>query len=156
MRFLRDRFCRTHRGKNASIRDPRRARCGPRERPAGRGPLNVLGTIDKTAEMSIVGSVMQKLPPVLPVPEVSESERTTLVQALLELIEALQQRDTALQEQNHALQEQVEALKQEVARLKGHSGKPNVQPSRLGREDKNKKKKRKKNKKPAPELGRFC
>ena len=95
--------------------------------------------------MLIVGSVMQKLPPFLPVPEVPESERSTLVQALLELIEALQQRDTALQEQNHALQEQVEALKQEVARLKGHSGKPNIQPSRLGREDKKKKKKREKN-----------
>jgi len=96
--------------------------------------------------MPILRFAMQKLPPVLPVPEVPESERTTLVQALLELIEALQQRDAALQEQNHLLQETLEALKQEVARLKGHSGKPNIKPSALGREDKKKKKRKKKKK----------
>jgi hypothetical protein len=94
---------------------------------------------------------MQNLLPNLPIPEVPESERTTLVEALLELIaelcrrEALhQEREAILQEQNHLLKEQVEALKEEVARLKGHSVKPKLHPSALGRD---KKKSRKNNSK---------
>jgi len=86
---------------------------------------------------------MQKLPPVLPVPEVPESERTTLVRALLELIEAFQEQNQLLREQVHLQGETIDALKQEVSRLKGHSGKPNIQPSALGREDKKKKRKNK-------------
>ena len=88
---------------------------------------------------------MDKLPPVLQVPDVPESEKTPLVAALLELIAVFQQRDAMLQEQ-------VEALKQEIARLKGHSAKPKIRPSTLegkgakGKKTKGKKDKKKKNK----------
>lgn len=100
-------------------------------------------------QMLIVTAMKQNLLPNLSIPEVPECERTTLVQALLELIDEFQRRDASQQEQIHLLQERSEALQEEVSRLKGHSSKPKIRPSTL--EGKNKKKKkrnkdRKKNK----------
>ena len=66
---------------------------------------------------------MSKLPPV---PDVADSERTPLVEALLEVI-------AAQREMLHRQQEQIEALKEEVARLKKHKGKPKVSRSSLER-----------------------
>lgn len=106
--------------------------------------------------MLIVTAMKHEPLPQLPIPEVPECERTTLVQALLELIAQLntrdalhQEREALLHEQVHLLQEQVQALKEEISRLKGHSAKAKIRPSALERKDKKKKKRdkdRKKNK----------
>jgi hypothetical protein len=79
---------------------------------------------------------MQKLPPT---PEVPESERTPLVQALLLVIEALQ-------EKVHLQQEQIQALRDEIAQIRGQKPKPEIKPSNLGKASAKKPKKKGKGK----------
>jgi len=110
--------------------------------------------------MLIVTAMKHEPLPPLPIPEVPECERTTLVRALLELITELnrrdalhQEREALLHEQVHLLKEQVQALKEEVSRLKGHSAKPRIRPSALERKDEKKKKRNKDRKKNKGEGG---
>jgi hypothetical protein len=69
----------------------------------------------------MVEAAMQKL---LPIPEVSEAERTPLVEALLQVI-------AALQEKVHLQQEQIQAFRDEIAQLKGQKPRPKTKPSKL-------------------------
>jgi hypothetical protein len=62
-------------------------------------------------------------------PPIADSERTPLVEALLQVI-AMQQEQLARQ------QEEIQGLKDEIARLKGHKTKPQIRPSRLERDGK--------------------
>jgi len=92
--------------------------------------------VDKTEEIRNEGSAMQKLPPI---PEVPETERTPLVQALLLVIEALQEKE-------HLQQEQIQALRDEIAQLRGQKPKPQIKPSNLGKASEKKQKKKGKDK----------
>ena len=75
---------------------------------------------------------MSKLPPV---PHIPDSERTPLVDALVQQI-------AFLREVIHSQQQEVDLLKQEVARLKKHNGKPKIGPSALERPRRKRRKKK--------------
>ncbi len=72
--------------------------------------------------MSFVAG-MVKLPPM---PEIPQSERTPLVEALVE-------QNACMREVIYRQQQEIELLKEEVARLKKHKGKPTIRPSVLER-----------------------
>ncbi len=82
---------------------------------------------------------MEKLPSI---PDITDSERTPLVESLLELIAAQQEQIAALQELVHRQQEEIDVLKEEVARLKKHKGRPKISPSALERPRKKRRKKK--------------
>jgi hypothetical protein len=76
-----------------------------------------------------------------PIPEIPESERTPLVDALHAIcllqrqqIAEQQQQIAEQQEQIHLLKEEVQLLKDEIARLKGQKPKPKIKPSNLDRQ----------------------
>jgi len=60
------------------------------------------------------------------IPNITEEEMTPIISQLLEIIEQL---SAAIQQQTELIQQ----LKDEIARLKGHSPKPKIRPSRLGK-----------------------
>src|SRR6516165_7622006 len=67
------------------------------------------------------------------VPEIPESQRTPLVQQLLDLIHLQQQRIQQLEDQVSLQRERIQQLDDEIARLKGLKARPRIAPSVLER-----------------------
>jgi hypothetical protein len=81
--------------------------------------------------------------PTLPIPQISEEQKSPLVRQLLDVIE----------EQGRLIElltEQVQQLRDEIARLKNQPPRPKIQPSRLEKK-KSKKRKSSKGKRPGSE-----